>query len=79
MNARAPTETSFAHDGTRPQRAGSSRRVGGSVFGEPKYRENVVEAMNAGVSDYIAKPFTAATLCEKLEMILAQNSIPSRS
>jgi two-component system chemotaxis response regulator CheY len=34
------------------------------------YRENIVEAMSAGVSDYIAKPFTAATLCEKLELVL---------
>lgn len=34
------------------------------------YRENVMEALKAGVSDYIAKPFTAQTLSEKLELVL---------
>src|SRR5689334_17600685 len=36
LNARAPTFTSFAHEGTRPQRAGSRRRVGGSVLAESR-------------------------------------------
>ena len=34
------------------------------------YRENVAVAVQAGVSDYIAKPFTADTLGEKVERIL---------
>ncbi len=36
------------------------------------YRENVVEAMKAGVSDYIAKPFTAETLSLKLEALFGK-------
>jgi two-component system chemotaxis response regulator CheY len=36
------------------------------------YRENVVEAMKAGVSDYIAKPFTAEILGRKIESVLKQ-------
>ena len=34
------------------------------------YKENVVEALKAGVSEYVAKPFTAATLSEKVELVL---------
>ena len=34
------------------------------------YRESVREAMKAGVSDYIAKPFTAEVLQEKIDKIL---------
>lgn len=34
------------------------------------YRENVVEAMRAGVSEYIAKPFTAQTLADKIASAL---------
>jgi two-component system chemotaxis response regulator CheY len=34
------------------------------------YRENVVEAMKAGVSDYIAKPFTAQILGQKIDQVL---------
>jgi two-component system chemotaxis response regulator CheY len=30
------------------------------------YKENIVEAMQAGVSDYVVKPFTASILEEKL-------------
>ena len=33
------------------------------------YRENVVEAIKAGVSDYIAKPFTAQIINEKIEKV----------
>jgi two-component system, chemotaxis family, chemotaxis protein CheY len=33
------------------------------------YRENVVEALKAGVSDYMVKPFTAMVLAEKLESL----------
>jgi len=36
------------------------------------YRENITEAMKAGVTDYIAKPFTTETISEKLEKILAR-------
>lgn len=36
------------------------------------YRENVVEAMRAGVSEYIAKPFTAQTLADKIAAALQQ-------
>ena len=32
-------------------------------------REQIVEAAQAGVSGYIIKPFTAATLAEKIERI----------
>ena len=34
-------------------------------------REQIVEAAQAGVSGYVIKPFTAETLKEKLEKILA--------
>jgi two-component system chemotaxis response regulator CheY len=34
------------------------------------YRESLKEAMKAGVTDYIAKPFTAEILQEKLERVL---------
>jgi two-component system chemotaxis response regulator CheY len=37
------------------------------------YRENVVEAMKAGVTDYVSKPFTADVLGRKLEGILKDN------
>ena len=37
------------------------------------YRENVVEAIKAGVNDYIAKPFTSQTLSEKIESVLRKN------
>lgn len=33
-------------------------------------RENVIAAVQAGVSNYIVKPFNAATLKEKLEKVL---------
>ena len=33
-------------------------------------RENIIEAAQAGVSNYIAKPFTVESLQEKLEAIL---------
>ncbi|MCC6932894.1 MAG: chemotaxis response regulator CheY [Deltaproteobacteria bacterium] len=32
-------------------------------------KENVIEAVQAGVSNYIVKPFTAETLEQKLELI----------
>lgn len=38
------------------------------------YRENVVEAMKAGVSDYVVKPFTAQALSEKIEKVLATST-----
>lgn len=38
-------------------------------------REQIVEAAQAGVNGYVIKPFTAATLKEKIEKILA--SIPA--
>jgi two-component system chemotaxis response regulator CheY len=34
------------------------------------YRENVVEAMRAGVSEYISKPFTGQVLAEKIDLVL---------
>lgn len=34
-------------------------------------REQIVEAAQAGVSGYVIKPFTAATLKEKIDKILA--------
>lgn len=35
-------------------------------------KENIIEAVKARVSNYVVKPFTAATLGEKLEKILPQ-------
>ena len=37
---------------------------------EPK-REQIIEAAQAGVSGYVIKPFTAVTLKEKIDKILA--------
>jgi two-component system chemotaxis response regulator CheY len=34
-------------------------------------REQIVEAAQAGVNGYVIKPFTAATLKEKIDKILA--------
>ena len=35
-------------------------------------KENIIEAVQAGVSNYVVKPFTAEALQEKLEKIFAQ-------
>ncbi len=35
-------------------------------------KENVIEAVQAGVSNYIVKPFTAASLKEKIDLIFKQ-------
>lgn len=35
-------------------------------------KENVIEAVQAGVSNYIVKPFTAETMEQKLELIFKQ-------
>ena len=35
-------------------------------------KNNIMEALEAGVDDYIVKPFNADTLREKLETILIQ-------
>jgi two-component system, chemotaxis family, chemotaxis protein CheY len=37
-------------------------------------KENILEAVKAGVSSYIVKPFTAETVNEKLEKIFAASS-----
>jgi len=37
-------------------------------------REQIVEAAQAGVSGYVIKPFTAATLKEKIDKILASRA-----
>jgi two-component system, chemotaxis family, chemotaxis protein CheY len=37
-------------------------------------REQIVEAAQAGVNGYVIKPFTAATLKEKIEKILASRA-----
>lgn len=45
------------------------------------YRENVVAAMKAGVTDYIIKPFTADVLAEKLTKVLKKsfpNGVPGK-
>ncbi len=34
------------------------------------YKENILEAINAGVSDYISKPFTAEVLEKKINRLL---------
>ena len=36
------------------------------------YRENIVAAVKAGVTDYVAKPFTAGTLSQKISAILSK-------
>ena len=36
-------------------------------------QENIVEAIKAGVSNYIVKPFTVATLDEKVKKIFKEN------
>jgi two-component system, chemotaxis family, chemotaxis protein CheY len=36
-------------------------------------KENIMEALQAGVSNYIVKPFTAETLKEKIDKIFEQN------
>lgn len=41
------------------------------------YRENVAAAMKAGVTDYIAKPFTADVLSKKIEQILRESGVLS--
>jgi two-component system chemotaxis response regulator CheY len=38
------------------------------------YRENIMEAMNAGVTEYIAKPFTPDILAEKLALALKKRA-----
>jgi len=38
-------------------------------------KENIVEAAQAGADGYIVKPFTAATLAEKLQHILRKKGI----
>lgn len=42
------------------------------------YRENIVEAMKAGVSDYVVKPFTSAVLAEKIDGVLCDKKIPTK-
>lgn len=37
-------------------------------------KESVVEAVKAGVSNYIIKPFTAATLRERIDLIFRENA-----
>ncbi len=34
-------------------------------------KENIVEAVKAGVNNYVVKPFTAETLKEKIEAIFS--------
>ena len=40
-------------------------------------REQIVEAAQAGVNGYVIKPFTAATLKEKIDKILASRAQPA--
>ncbi|MCC6170953.1 MAG: chemotaxis response regulator CheY [Gammaproteobacteria bacterium] len=40
-------------------------------------REQIVEAAQAGVNGYVIKPFTAATLKEKIDKILASRAAPA--
>ncbi|MFO1457422.1 MAG: chemotaxis response regulator CheY [Steroidobacteraceae bacterium] len=40
-------------------------------------REQIVEAAQAGVNGYVIKPFTAATLKEKIDKILAARAAPA--
>lgn len=40
-------------------------------------KENIIAAAHAGADGYIVKPFTAATLKEKLEKIMAKKGVPA--
>jgi len=40
-------------------------------------REQIVEAAQAGVNGYVIKPFTAATLKEKIDKILESRAVPA--
>jgi two-component system chemotaxis response regulator CheY len=40
-------------------------------------KENIIEAAQAGASGYVVKPFTAATLEEKINKILQKIGVPS--
>jgi two-component system chemotaxis response regulator CheY len=40
------------------------------------YRENVLAAVEAGVTDYVIKPFTSDVLIEKLDQILGKRLSP---
>ena len=40
-------------------------------------RDQIVEAAQAGVNGYVIKPFTAATLKEKIDKILASRAVPA--
>ena len=42
-------------------------------------RDQIIEAAQAGVNGYIVKPFTAATLKEKIEMIFEKMGIQQKS
>jgi two-component system chemotaxis response regulator CheY len=42
-------------------------------------QKNIVEAAKAGVSDYVVKPFNAATLKEKLEKIYNKHSAAQKA
>lgn len=39
-------------------------------------KENIIEAAKAGASGYVVKPFTAATLEEKINKILQKQGVP---
>lgn len=41
-------------------------------------KENIIEAVQAGVSNYVVKPFTAEALQEKLEKIFSKVSTASK-
>lgn len=43
------------------------------------YRENVVEAVKAGATDYISKPFTAQTLSEKVAKVMRSRTVSETS
>ena len=38
-------------------------------------KENIIEAVQAGVSNYVVKPFTADALLEKLQKIFAKKTV----
>jgi len=40
-------------------------------------KENIIEAVQAGVSNYVVKPFTADALLEKLQKIFAKKTVPA--
>jgi two-component system chemotaxis response regulator CheY len=51
---------------------GSKSRIPFIMLTAEAYRENIVAALEAGVTDYISKPFTSDILGEKLARAISK-------